>query len=123
MSWDLGFGTYKHMLLIQIIIIIFCLFAITRVGIRYKKNETTAKETIVWGLLWIIVAVVVALPQTTTLIANYLGVGRGVDVIVYLSIVVIFYILFRIFIRLEKIERDITKLVRNVSLENIKKDK
>ena len=111
------------MSLIQILIIIFSLFAITRVAFKFKRSDLSVKEMILWILFWIFVSVIVVLPQTTSFIANVLGVGRGVDVVVYLSVVVIFYTLFRIFIRLEKIERDITTLVRHISLKESNYDK
>lgn len=109
------------MSLIQIIIIAFCLLFFVRLILKYKRNELSAKEMVLWSFLWIIIGVVVALPQTASFIAFYLGVGRGVDVIVYLSIVAIFYILFKIFLRLEKIEKDITKIVREESISEMLK--
>ncbi|PIW95802.1 hypothetical protein COZ84_01545 [Candidatus Kuenenbacteria bacterium CG_4_8_14_3_um_filter_39_15] len=56
-------------------------------------------------------------PESLTKIANILGIGRGADLVLYLAVVVVFYLMFRIFIRLEKMERDITKVVRKNALE------
>jgi len=67
------------------------------------------------------VGVVVILPQTASFLANLLGVGRGADLVIYLSILVLFYIVFRIFIRLDRLDREITKIVRELALQ--KKDK
>lgn len=110
-------------MLIQIFIILFVIFALSRVLLRFKKNEITVKELLFWLIFWIAAAVAVLLPQTTSLLASWVGVGRGVDLVIYISIVVIFYIIFRIFVRLERIERDITKIVREVGLKEEKKNK
>lgn len=58
------------------------------------------------------------LPDTTSYLAELVGVGRGADLIVYLSIVLIFYIIFQMTIKIEKIERNITKVVRTVAMKD-----
>jgi len=65
-------------------------------------------------------SIAVLLPQTTVFLADFLGIWRGTDVAVYLSIVLIFYLIFRIFVKLEKIEKDITAIIREISLKDKK---
>ncbi|MFH1712743.1 MAG: DUF2304 domain-containing protein, partial [Candidatus Jacksonbacteria bacterium] len=49
--------------------------------------------------------------------ANWAGIGRGVDLIIYLSLIFLFSALFFILVRLERLERDVTKIVRKRTLE------
>ncbi|PIP17923.1 MAG: DUF2304 domain-containing protein [Parcubacteria group bacterium CG_4_10_14_0_8_um_filter_35_7] len=107
-------------MLIQLIIILFIFFALWRVILRFKAKDLRARELVFWFIFWILVGVVVLLPETTSFVAERLGVGRGADVIIYFSIIVIFYIIFQIFIRLEHIERNIAKIVREIALEKHK---
>jgi len=109
--------------LIQILIIVFIAYVIYRLIIKLNKRELSTQIFLLWLIFWIIVGGIVVLPQTTQLVADWLGVGRGVDVVIYISILVLFYIVFRIFIRIEKIERDITYLVKDISLDNARKGK
>ena len=106
--------------MIQVIIIIFIVFALSRVLLRYRDGAITVKELLFWLVFWIAASVAVLLPQTTSFLANLVGVGRGVDLAIYVALVIIFYMMFRIFVRLEKIEQDITKVVREVGLKKIK---
>jgi hypothetical protein len=62
-------------------------------------------------------------PESTSYLANILGVGRGADLIIYLSVIVIFYLLFRVFIRLNKIDSEITKITRKDALKNVEEKK
>jgi hypothetical protein len=48
-----------------------------------------------------------------------LGVGRGIDVLVYLSIILLFYSNFKQTERIEKLEKEITKLVREIAKKQI----
>ena len=76
---------------------------------------------VIWSVLWLVVLVVFWQPDTTTYLANFLGIGRGADLAIYLSIVAIFYLLFRIYVRLSKIESEITKVVRKDAIKNAEK--
>lgn len=55
-------------------------------------------------------------PSLTDRIAGVLKVGRGADAIFYLSLIAIFYLIFKIFIKLERIDQDITSLVRSMAI-------
>mgnify|MGYP001561203442 CR=1 FL=1 len=58
-------------------------------------------------------------PQTTDVIAKLVGVGRGADFIIYLSLIALFYLMFRLFGKIEDVEREITKLVRKLAIEEV----
>ena len=80
---------------IQIVLICFAVFAISRVLIRYRRGNMRMVDLGLWLVFWAGVIVVAWLPDTTNLLARWLGVGRGVDTAMYLSILVVFYLLFR----------------------------
>ncbi len=107
-------------MIIQLILILFILFAVTKVALRYKDKIISLQEFILWTIFWFMVGFVVILPETTSFVANLVGVGRGVDLVIYISILILFYIAFRILVRLDKIEKNITKIVRKMALD--KKD-
>lgn len=75
-----------------------------------------------WFIFWIAAAVVVAMPQTTTILAEKVGIGRGVDLAVYFSVFILFYLVFRIFLKLENMEKTMTKFAEKEALEKFKKE-
>jgi len=109
--------------LIQIFILIFIAYVIYRLAVKLNKRELSVQLFLLWLIFWIIVGVIVVLPQTTQMVADWLGVGRGVDVVIYIAVLVLFYTVFRIFTRIEKIEKDLTYLVKEISIETSKKGK
>jgi len=108
-------------MIIKILIITFILFVLWRTTLMYRKNDITGRELMIWIFFWCLVAGATLLPQKTDIIASWLGVGRGADLFVYLSIIVLFFLAFRIIVKLEKINRDVTKVVRHNAL-NAKKN-
>lgn len=111
----------NSMTLIQILIVAFALFAIARTFRQFRKGKLTLVFLFLWMTFWVIVGVVVVLPQTTDTLARFVGVGRGVDAIMYVSIIALFYAVFRLLVRIEEVEREITKLVRTLAIEETEK--
>ncbi len=101
---------------IQILLSLFILFALIKVVGRYRAKEVSFLSLVFWALFWAVVAVVVWQPNLSTELANRVGVGRGSDLVMYVSVAVIFYLIFRVTVRLEKMERNITKIIRDIAL-------
>lgn len=109
------------LLIFQILFSVFALFAIINVVKRKQEGLLGSKGAIFWILFWIIVSLAVWWPNSTTLLANTFGIGRGTDFVLYIAIAVLFYLVFKLHIKLESVGRDITKVVREKAIEETKK--
>jgi len=89
---------------------------------RVRQGGLSRLSAIAWTLFWAAAALVVLRPEIASSFATALGVGRGVDAVVYIAIVGLYWLVFRIFIRLDRIERDITSVVRTQAFEEKKKE-
>ncbi|MCL4390432.1 MAG: DUF2304 family protein [Patescibacteria group bacterium] len=105
------------MFLFQIITIFFLLFALSRVFLRAKGGQIKTGESFFWGVVFTAAGLAIVFPRELTSLANSLGVGRGADLVVYISIIALFYLVFRIYVMMENIRHEITELVRKVALE------
>ncbi|MBU4332087.1 DUF2304 family protein [Patescibacteria group bacterium] len=106
----------------QIIAIILILIIFSRIVVRFRRKEISKKEFGIWTVFWLLaLGVVLFLRQVDAFVRSIGIVGRGIDVIVYVSIALIFYLIFRIIVRLDKIEREITRVVRKVALDEADK--
>ncbi len=109
------------MTLIQVVLEIFLIFALSRVVLRFRDRHIKKEEFGFWSILFISAIAVVAFPNETTSFARLVGIGRGVDLIVYASIVTLFYLVFRAYIFMEDLRHEITELVRKIALEQKRK--
>lgn len=105
---------------LQILVTVFIVFILLKLFLQKQKNKITFLSFLIWSLLWLMVLIVFWLPDTTTYLASWLGIGRGADLVVYISIPVIFYMVFKIFVRLNKIEKEITEVVRSNAIKNVR---
>ena len=102
---------------IQIIAILFALFALSRAALRLKDKSINPLQFIFWGFIWTIVIVVAFIPSITSSISQLFGIGRGMDLVIYISIALLFYLMFRLYVKIDKIERNITKAVRKIAIK------
>ena len=59
-------------------------------------------------------------PNFAQHIADFLGVGRGVDVIIYLLLVTFFFLFIALFYKTRHLGKTINELVRNRAIDNVK---
>jgi len=110
-------------MIIKILFTIFVAFTLSRAVFRKKDKSITNTEFFVWLIIWIALLFFTWWPNFSDLLANIVGVGRGVDVLLYFAVVLLFYGMFRIYVKLEFIEREITDVIRKVSLDKADKRK
>lgn len=102
---------------VQIVFGVFLLFAVSRVLLRLKDGTLALNNFIFWTSLFTVALLGVIKPELTTLVAKKLGINRGSDVVVYASILLMFYLIFRTNILLENLRHDLTELVRKLALK------
>lgn len=105
------------MAIIQIVLTIFLTFALSRVILRFRGGQIKVTEFFFWSLLFLTAILVIVFPEGTTMLANRLGIGRGVDLAVYASIAMLFYLVFRLYVAIEDVRHEITELVRKIALK------
>lgn len=111
------------MTIFQIIILLVIAIIVLKSFRRLLKKELSVWLFAVWLFFWLLVAIVDIFPAVINRLADLLGVGRGVDLIIYASILVLFYLVFRININLNKTDRNFSKIVKEISLAKAKEDK
>ncbi|HIH62465.1 MAG TPA: DUF2304 family protein [Methanobacteriales archaeon] len=83
---------------------------------RFKEGKTSPTVFVIWLLAWLSLIIISISPYTTSYFANIMGIGRGLDLILILAIIGAYYLLFRIYIMIENIEMELTRLVRELAL-------
>ncbi|GAG41155.1 unnamed protein product [marine sediment metagenome] len=106
---------------IQFLAVILIILILIKTLVDFKKNKITLSVFLFWLTFWSITLGIIVIPKVTSFLEDkLLGEGRGTDAIIYFSILFIFFILFKIIVRLEKIKQEITKIVRQLALKEFK---
>ena len=105
MNWIQG-------LLITALLLLFYL-------LRSRTNAKTRAWVKVGYLVFVIAAVYAILrPDDTTVVANWLGVARGADLIGYVLIIVFIFTTMSTYMRFRDLELKYARLARAVALQN-----
>jgi small membrane protein len=89
----------------------------------YLLRSRTSARTKAWvkvgGLLFVVAAVYAILrPDDTTIIANWLGVDRGADLMEYALIIAFVFTTLSTYMRFKDLELRYARLARTVALQN-----
>lgn len=103
-------------MVIQILLTFCSLFVIIRAFKSYRRKAVRFTTFFLWSSFWLALIFFLWQPGLTDRIASLLQVGRGADAVLYLSLVVIFILFFRIMVRLESIDAEMTTLVRELAI-------
>ncbi len=104
---------------IQLVIILVLCGAMWMTRRRIKQKAIRPLEGYLWSLVWVVAAVVVLQPDLTVgRLAHALGIGRGADLALYGSIIVLLFLVFHLHVAHDQLERQLTELVRREALRD-----
>ncbi len=87
-----------------------------------EKGQTLFKllaNLVVWGGI----LAVSIYPKIVEVLASILGIKGAINGIIFLAFIILFFIVFRLLGALEKVERNLTMVVRKLALKDLKKKK
>ena len=72
-------------------------------------------------LLMVLIAAAVVFilwPDLTTKLAQKLGVGRGADLVFYVSILIFWFVVLKLYARIRQLEKSFTRIIREDAIRN-----
>jgi len=101
----------------QIIALAIITIFIWRLIVQKKKEKINKNEFLVWLSFWLIGALaIIFIRQIDQLVINLGFSGSGINFLLYLTIIILFYLVFKLRLSLAKTEANITKLSRQIAL-------
>ena len=110
-----------YQIILAIIAVIFLGTGITRF-LKQEKSQTLFKflvTVIIWGSIFIFSVV----PSASHSLSRALGLGNNLNTLIFIGFVILFVIVFKLLNIIERLERNISEIVRKEALEklNLKK--
>ncbi len=82
----------------------------------YVRLHNSILDIILLSLMVSTALVFILFPGITNDLAHKLGVGRGADLIFYLSIVIFWFVILKLYTRIRRLEKTLTDVVRKDAL-------
>lgn len=106
------------MIIAQVFLISLVVAAMVLVVIRYRQRKIASSGFLMWLALWVVATGIILFPESTIWIARAVGIGRGVDLVLYVSVILTLYLIFRLYVRIEQVERGMTQVIRAIALRD-----
>lgn len=101
----------------QLLALIIIGFFVYRLTNQKKKQKISGNEFYLWLIFWLGSGVaIIFLKEVDKLAANLGFSASGINLLFYGAILVLFYFIFKLRLNLAKLDRDLTDLVREVTL-------
>jgi len=101
----------------QIIALALIIFFLIKLFRQRKKNIISINEFRFWLGFWSISAIAIVFIKELDKLLKALGFSAsGINFLAYTSILILFYLVFRLRLKIVKIEKDITKIIRDEAL-------
>lgn len=108
--------------LYQIAIIIIAFISIFYVYLRVRQDKTSPPALFLWIVLWFIIFLFAFVPDITGVLASLFGITRGLDFVLICGIIFCLLLCIKLYSKIDDLEQNITKLVRELAIANENKD-
>lgn len=106
------------MLLYAFLFPIIAIISIIWFALRYKNGKNSLGTTIMWSFFWIFVILFSVFPEFSNTFASIFGITRGLDFIIILVFIILFYTIFKLYLIVDKMQNDLNTMVKEVALSN-----
>ncbi|MEA3449400.1 MAG: DUF2304 domain-containing protein [Patescibacteria group bacterium] len=89
-----------------------------RIFRQKQKKSISNKEFIFWLIFWLLAGLAILFIKQIDYFVSLFGFGgQGIDALLYLAVIFLFYTVFKLRVHIEKQDKNITKIVREISLK------
>jgi len=104
----------------QWLVPLIAIYFIVRTFKQYKAGKYSPRNSFIWVVFWIFIALLALLPDTIpNSIARALGFKDHINAIIFVALALLFIMVFYLSAAVNRIENKMTELVRKIALENV----
>ncbi len=102
----------------QIIALVLIIIFIWRLFIQKNKKQIGHNEFVLWLAFWSLGALAILfIKQLDKLVAQLGFSGAGINFLLYIAVIILFYFIFKMRLKIAKLEKQITEIVRHLALK------
>jgi len=107
----------------EILALAVVLFFILRLGWQFYKDQIPKSQFIFWLVFWFGTGILIIFIKSIDQLADRFGFSSsGIQLLLYVAITIIFYFIFRLRLKVARLEKDITKITQAVALNTATED-
>lgn len=108
----------QQLLLYQIVFLVIAVIAVALIFKRFKNDKTSLPTFMLWTFLWVFLVIFAFVPHTIDVVAHMFGIGTGANLLFIISIIGSFYLIFRLYTKIDDLNQNVNDLVRELAIKN-----
>lgn len=96
----------------KIFVVVLAILAVSKSYISYREKKESLAMVIFWTFSWVVINVVAFSPAAVGFLLNDLGGRAGIGTILGLGMVFIYFIVYRVYVKADRIEKQLNKVIR-----------
>ena len=103
----------------QWLVPLIALFYMYRIIRQYRRQKRLVGSMVIWLLFWLVISILAIAPDFISVnIAELLGFKSNINAVIFVALGFLFVFMFYLTATVEKLEKQVTQVVRNLALEN-----
>lgn len=103
----------------QLIALSIIALFVWRLMVQKKKKRVNQNEFIFWLSFWLLGALaIVFIRQIDALVISLGFSGAGINFLLYLTVITLFYLVFKLRLAIAKLDSNLTEITRSIALNN-----
>jgi hypothetical protein len=104
-------------ILVKVFSLVLAAIAISKSYVDFRAKVESLPILVFWSVTWIMIVVVALFPSIIDLLISSFGGGRtGLGTFFGMGLVFLFFIVYRMYLKIERIERNLVKTIQEFAL-------
>ncbi|MCU0679920.1 MAG: DUF2304 domain-containing protein [Planctomycetes bacterium] len=108
----------------QLLAILVIIFFFTRILNQKRKKKISNNEFWLWTFFWAIASLAIIFIKQIDQLAKMAGFSSsGINLLLYLAVMALFYLVFKLRLKMARQDQEITNIVRNIAIKQTNEEK
>jgi len=103
----------------ELLALAIILFFLIRLGWQFYKDQIPKSQFIFWLIFWFVAGLLILFIKSIDQLAARFGFSSsGIQLLLYVAVALIFYFIFRLRLKVARLEKDLTKINQAITLSS-----
>ena len=106
-------------LIAKVFSLVLAIIAVSKSYVDFRGRLESLPMFVFWTATWVAIVAVALFPSLVDMLISFSGTGRvGLGTFFGMALVFLYFIVYRIYVKLERIEQNLTKTVQELALRD-----
>src|SRR6266446_8041670 len=100
----------------KLLAVVLAIIVISKSYLDFRSRVESLQLFLFWTLMWALIVTTALFPNVVDVVIEYFGRGTGVGTFLGMAVVLLFFLVYRIYAKLERLEHILTKAIQETAL-------